>query len=160
MNMDTPLVKISNTQEYIGVLTDIIACGNAVSVLACGVSMYPFLRNRRDTIHIGKADLSKLKRGDIVLFRRKNGQYVIHRIYSKDKKENQFYLIGDFQSVKEGPVEAEQIKGIVVLAKRNEKIIQPGNIVWEFYEHIWLALVPVRRFIISAAVKMFGLSVE
>ena len=85
---------------------------------------------------------------------------MIHRIYSKDKKENQFYLIGDFQSVKEGPVEAEQIKGIVVSAKRNEKLIQPGNIVWEFYEHIWLALVPVRRFIISAAVKMFGLSVE
>ena len=47
-----------------------------------GVSMYPMLRNRRDTI-IVKPPTAPLKKYDVPLYRR-GDDYVLHRIIGKD----------------------------------------------------------------------------
>ena len=68
-----------DTQEYVSILKELVEEGNQVSLLISGSSMAPFLIHHRDTVCFKKPDRA-LKEGDIVFYRRANGQYVMHRI--------------------------------------------------------------------------------
>ena len=54
-----------------------------VPLVISGGSMTPFLAPGRDIVYLSKADRI-LKRGDMVLYQRKNGDYVLHRILRAD----------------------------------------------------------------------------
>ena len=58
-----------------------------------GVSMMPLLRQNHDVMHI-VAQHSGFKVDDVVLFKRDNGQYVIHRI-TKIHEGGLYTIIGD-----------------------------------------------------------------
>lgn len=72
-------MKRVNTREYVSVLKELTEEGKEVSMLISGNSMSPFLVNARDTIWFKKPD-RKLKKGDMVFYQRKSGQFVMHRI--------------------------------------------------------------------------------
>lgn len=134
-------MKRVNTREYVSVLRELTEEGKEVSMLISGNSMSPFLVSERDTIWFKKPD-RKLKKGDMVFYQRKSGQFVMHRI-CKVKKDG-YYLVGDAQQEIEGPLEWECIFAIVTKVKRKGKIQQPGNFWWEFFEHVWIHLIPMR----------------
>ncbi len=54
--------------------------GKEVSMMVFGSSMAPFLIHARDMIYFKRPD-RELQKGDIVFFRRKSGQFVMHRIW-------------------------------------------------------------------------------
>ena len=56
-----------------------------------------------------------------------------------------FYLVGDAQTEIEGPIRREQIFGRVVSVRRKGRRIGPGNFWWEFFEHVWIRVIPLRR---------------
>ncbi|MDO4563085.1 MAG: S24/S26 family peptidase [Clostridia bacterium] len=58
-----------------------------------GTSMLPTLREGRDTVILARPD--KIGKYDIVLYRRKNGKFVLHRIVKR--KGGQYVLRGDNQ---------------------------------------------------------------
>ena len=134
--------RVVDTREYVSVLRGIAEEGKVVSLRIAGSSMSPFLAHDRDYIYFTKPD-RELKRGDMVFYQRLNGQYVMHRIWKK--KEGAYYIVGDAQTEIEGPVRREQIFALIIKVKRKGKILQPGSFWWEFCEHIWIRLVPVRR---------------
>ena len=134
--------RVVDTREYVSVLRGIAEEGKVVSLRIAGSSMSPFLAHDRDYIYFTKPD-RELKRGDMVFYQRLNGQYVMHRIWKK--KEDAYYIVGDAQTEIEGPVRREQIFALIIKVKRKGKILQPGSFWWEFFEHIWIRLVPVRR---------------
>ena len=82
-------------------------------------------------------------RGDMVFYQRDSGQYVMHRIWKK--KEDGYYIVGDAQTQIEGPVRRDQIFARITKVKRKGRILQPGDFWWEFFEHIWIRIVPLRR---------------
>ena len=45
----------------------------------------------------------------------------------------------------EGPIDKEQVFAVVIKVQRKGKWIAPGDFWWEFFEHIWLHLIPFRR---------------
>jgi phage repressor protein C with HTH and peptisase S24 domain len=107
-----------------------------------GNSMYPLLRERKDSIHLVKLT-SKLKRYDIVLFHRSNGQHILHRIL---KVENDsLILCGDNQWKKE-TITKDQIIGIVIGFYRKEKYISINNFWYRIYFHIQVFFRPIRWF--------------
>ena len=130
-----------DTREYVSVLRELTEQGKEVSLVVSGNSMSPFLRHERDVIYFKKPD-RELRRGDMVFYQRKTGQFVMHRIW-KVKKDG-FYITGDSQMEIEGPVQQEQIFALVTKVKRKDKWIGPGNFWWEFFEHVWIRMVPVR----------------
>ena len=136
-----------DTNEYISVLRELTEEGKEVSLLIAGSSMSPFLIHERDYICFKKPD-RELRKGDMVFYQRKTGQFVMHRIW-KVKSEG-FYIVGDAQTEIEGPVEREQIFAIVTRVKRRDKWIKPGDFWWEFFEKVWINLVPVRRVLVWA----------
>lgn len=57
-----------------------------------GVSMEPMLHERESTVVLEKPH-SRLKRGDVALFKRQDGQYVLHRVIRV--RETDYLIRGD-----------------------------------------------------------------
>ena len=136
--------RVVDTNEYVTVLRELAEEGRVVSMLIAGSSMSPFLCHNRDYIYFTKPD-RELRRGDMVFYQRDTGQYVMHRIY-KRKKEG-YYMVGDAQTQIEGPLRRDQIFARIIKVKRKGRIIEPGNFWWEFFEHVWIRIIPLRKVI-------------
>lgn len=137
-------MKVVNTREYVSVLRDLTEEGKTVSMLISGSSMAPFLIHQRDYIYFKKPD-RPLHKGDMVFYQRSSGQFVMHRIY-KIRPEG-VYMIGDAQTQVEGPLDPSCVFALVIRVRRKGKDIRPGDFWWEFFEHIWLRVIPLRRWI-------------
>ena len=123
--------------------------GKAVQIKPRGYSMYPVIVPGRDEVIVRKEDLSELKRGDVVLYRRDGSILVIHRIYRK--KEDGYYMVGDNQTEIEGPLRPDQIRGKMVALIRNGKEIDVRSLRYRIPCSIWLFMRPVRRPVSLAA---------
>ena len=132
-------MKIVETTEYLSVLRELVEEGREVRLKIAGESMVPFLREHRDEVFFRKP-IEELKKGDIVFYQRECGQFVMHRI-QKVKPEG-YYLVGDNQTVIEGPVAREQIFGLVTRVIRDGKKMEPGDFWWDFFEHVWIRIIP------------------
>lgn len=141
-----------DTQEYVTMLKELVEEGHQVSLLISGSSMAPFLIHHRDTIFFKKPD-RELKVGDMVFYRRRDGRYVMHRICCI--RPEGFYMIGDAQKEIEGPLNREQVFGLVTAVKRKGRLIQPGDFWWEFFARIWPRIIPLRGLISRIYSKLF-----
>lgn len=140
-----------DTKIYLSFLKETIEQNMDVSIVISGNSMSPFLVNQRDVIYLSKIN-RKLKKGDLVLYQRLSGQYVVHRIVKV--KKSGYYLAGDNQIAIEGPILDKQIFGLVTKVKRKGKWIEAGNFWWEFFEHVWIWVLPWRMIILKIYKKV------
>lgn len=138
-------VRTVNIYEYMPVLIDIINQGKEANLVITGSSMTPFLCHHRDTIIISKPD-APFKKGDMVFYTRKSGQYVMHRIHHIDKNGDLF-IVGDAQTEIEGPIHPDQVFGIIHKVIRKGKVITKGDFWWDFFEKVWISVVPLRPFL-------------
>lgn len=85
-----------------------------------GWSMFPLLRDRRDTIVLAPVK-GELKKYDLPLYKRPDGTYVLHRIL--EVRPEGFVLCGDHQLFMEFPVKRDWIVGVVTGIYRDEHFI-------------------------------------
>lgn len=137
--------KTINTREYVGLLKQLVEEGETVSMRIVGSSMSPFLIHDRDLITF-KAPERELKKGDMVFFQRESGQYVMHRIYAV--KPDGYYMVGDAQTEIEGPISREQIFAVIIKVRRKDKWMEPGDFWWNFFERVWINIIPVRKAVV------------
>lgn len=105
-----------------------------------GVSMYPMLRNRKDTIVI-KPVQGRLKKYDVPLYRR-GSDYVLHRIV---KVTSDGYVIcGDNCLNKEYQVTDDDIVGVLKGFFRGNKKVDMFGQTYRIYCRVWVACYPVR----------------
>lgn len=116
--------------------------GGTANLVVTGVSMFPTLRHRRDTVVLTTLE-RPLRRGDLILYTRKSGQYVLHRIVTKPKN-GAFICSGDNQWRPE-PVEQSQVKALVKAYIRNGKRIDVNSFGCRLWVGFWVAVFPVRR---------------
>lgn len=134
--------------------------GNSICIKPQGYSMCPLFFPGRDEAIIEPLESRSLHRGDVVLYRRdpnveNGGILVLHRIW-KVKKDG-IYLVGDNQSMIEGPLRTEQMKGIMAGMNRKGKYIPVTNPGYRIFVHVWLWLRPIRPLALKymIAVKSF-----
>lgn len=134
--------------------------GQTIQIKPQGYSMYPMFVPGRDEAIIEKADRERLRKGDVVLYRRDGGILVLHRICKIRK--GAFYMVGDNQKEVEGPLRAEQLKGILTGFVRKGKLISVKNPVYLMASGLWLFLRPVRPAFAksAAALKRVFLSLK
>lgn len=137
-------MKTVDTNEYMSVLQSLVNEGKDVGLLISGDSMSPFLVHERDYIYFRTPD-RELKKGDMVFYQRRTGQYIMHRIL--DVKQDGYYMAGDNQVLIEGPIDRSQIFALVTKVKRNGRWIGPESLTWKFYEKVWIRMIPVRSLI-------------
>ena len=102
-----------------------------------GVSMLPLLRQGRDVMCIEKRTDCRCKKYDAVLFKRDNGQYILHRITKV--LDGGYFIIGDNCYTGEY-VREEQILGILKSIRRDQKTIHVTDFSYQCYVHIWRPL--------------------
>ena len=119
--------------------------GRTIQIFPKGYSMYPLLVPGRDEAVIRSAAGRRLRRGDVVLYRRQSGRLVLHRIWKC--KRDCFCMVGDNQTKIEEGVEPFQVKGILVCFVRKGKYIQSSHPIYILVSRSWLLLRPIRSFI-------------
>lgn len=119
-----------------------------------GISMYPLLRHQTDVVLIRKITPEiRVKKYDVVLYRRTSNQLVLHRII-RIQKDGCFTMCGDGETIKENDVQPEQILGVMTEFYRGEKHWSCKNVLYKFYSRYWCFSFCIRKPQI-AGIRMF-----
>ena len=142
------MAKMVDTKEYLDMISDLIREGHSqVPVTVAGGSMTPFLHHG-DTVYLD-ALRRPPRKGDIVLYTRPSGQYVLHRVVQV-RKDGSLILLGDAQQEREWIESAAAIRGVVVGALHKGKKLTPQSFRWLFFATVWLRVVPLRHVIMKS----------
>lgn len=106
-----------------------------------GDSMYPLIQPR-DLLVIKKPELP-LKRLDIPLYKRDNGQYVLHRIVKI--KNGEYIMCGDNRYAFEEGITDRHIIGVLSAIIRKGETISVYSPSRRVYAHLWSDFMPFRR---------------
>lgn len=134
-------IRIVSPELVMEPLLNLLEETSAVPLVISGSSMTPFLAPGRDTVYLSKVT-APLKRGDMVLYQRQNGRYILHRVFRADA--DTYTMVGDAQTVLETGIRTDQVRAIVTAVRRKGKLLQKGNFRWDFFENVWIRLVPFR----------------
>ena len=113
-----------------------------------GVSMTPTLRGGRDLVRLKRPDRGA-KRGDILLYRRENGQYILHRVLRSGPT---LTCCGDRQTETES-VRPEQVLAVVTAFYRGGRWHDVDEPFYRLYAALWM-LLPLRRCVLFLRQRM------
>ena len=142
-------VKILPPEQLMEPLLGLLEETDPVPLVISGNSMSPFLIHGRDVVYLSRVT-APLKRGDMILYRRDNGAYILHRICSLEG--GTYCLVGDAQVLIERGVRPDQVLAVVTAVRRKDKLLRPGSFWWEFFARVWIRVIPLRRRI----VRLYG----
>lgn len=114
--------------------------GGKASLTVTGNSMRPMLMDQRDTVTL--ITPGALQKGDLVLFKRSSGAYVLHRIIKKT--QDGYICCGDNQTIHE-PVQQDQIIAVVDGFVRKGKFCTTAAPLYRLYTAVWMRLFSLRR---------------
>ena len=134
-------LRVTDPEELMGPLLELVEQGETVPLVISGGSMTPFLVHRRDAVYLSRIS-RPLKKGDMILYRRDNGAYVLHRVCRVRK--DCFDLVGDAQTAIERGIRSGQVLALVTAVRRKGQLLQNGSFWWTFFETVWIRLIPLR----------------
>ena len=128
-----------------------LASGRPAIALTVGDSMEPLLYNQSTRVVIVRPE-RELRPGDLPLYRRPSGQFVIHRIIKMD--ETYYYTRGDNRIGLE-PVPKEWVQGVVTEIYRRKRHFQVTDWRYRLYVRCWNAIYPIRWGVYLIRVKVW-----
>ena len=144
-------VKVVPADMMVEHIQELLKETDNVPLIISGNSMSPFLVHGRDTVYLSRIE-NTLKRGDMVLYRRENGAYILHRIYKVN--EMGCDMIGDAHSIVEPNIGFDNILAIVTAVKRKGKFLRHGSFWWLFFEKVWIRMIRIRPFCVKFYTKL------
>lgn len=139
--MDSLRAKEFRLEALMPMIRDSLANGTGVWFSPKGVSMLPMLRQGVDSVLLSPLS-SKLKKFDLPLYQRDNGQYVLHRIV---KVGETYTCIGDNQFDLEPGVRHDQMIGVVTMFTRGDRKISVASLTYRMYCRFWHYSRPLRH---------------
>lgn len=127
-------------EELMPILQLQMETSGSAPLCVTGYSMLPMLHHNQDTVLLAPIKETPRK-GDLMLYRRKNGAYILHRILKE--KPTHYICCGDNQFRKE-IVEPSQMLAVVIGFTRNGKDYTNESKGYRRYVKFWVALHPVR----------------
>ena len=149
--------------ELTPLMTACLAQGQEVILTVTGNSMRPFLRHQRDQGVLTAVDGRALQPGDVPLYRRQNGQYVLHRVVerqdgdtcrrlgesptpaSENAADVRYTMLGDAQTAREPGVTPEQIIAAATAFYRRGRRWDCDSPAYRHKVLRWHRLLPIRR---------------
>ena len=129
-------------EQLIPLMRERLEAGQSVRFSPRGISMLPMLRQDLDSVVLSSLP-DQLKKYDIVLYRRENGQYVLHRIVAVGQT---YTCMGDNQLVLEPGLKRSQMIAIVTAfyrGKKHHSVTEPG---YRLYCRLWCGSRKLRLF--------------
>lgn len=140
-------VKITSMELLVQLMTPVIEAGKSVKFTVVGNSMYPLFRDGIETVTMVKA--CNVKKYDVILYRRDEGSYVLHRVVGIGK--DGYKLCGDNQLVVEYPVKESSVIAVMTEFERKGKTVEITKPWYVLYSYIWCILLPLRPFMFKTA---------
>jgi len=125
--------------------------GKSVKITVVGNSMYPFLRNKIDSVELYKESYDNIKPGDIVVAKKGN-KYILHRVYKKN--DDEFVMFGDGNFSSDGPYDKEDLICKASGIYRKNKYISCSSWGFIILSRLWVFLKPLRKPIFKVYFKM------
>lgn len=140
--MMSPVSKTVSIQELGPIIAAKVNSGGTAELTVSGRSMLPLLLDRVSRVRFGA--ISVPKRGDMILYRRTNGTYVLHRIV-KCCDDGTYTICGDGQTVLEPGIRREQMLAVAVAFARRDKWRECTSPPYSLWWRIHVADMPLRR---------------
>jgi hypothetical protein len=131
--------------RHLGPLLDeLIKDGKRVRLTVSGSSMFPFIRDG-DVVEIEGLN-SKIRVGDVLLVRKNEETYVLHRVVKIEK--DKFFLRGDYSSCLEGPFRKEDVVARAVIRYCGGKIYDLSRGCYRLAGMVWARTFPINLYTI------------
>ena len=121
--------------------------GYAVAPTA-GTSMMPLLKEGRDRVELKPYCHERLKKGDVVLYKKNDGTLVLHRIIKTENREF-FTVLGDHQFKNAERVNKNQIIAVACGFFIKGRYVTEKTRWYRLYKKLWLCNLNVRRIILA-----------
>ena len=145
--------RVERTLEELSpVLEELFKEGLSCNIQVTGNSMLPLWRDRRDQVTLAACDATSLKKMDLVLYQRENGQYILHRILQIS--HGYMDLCGDAQETIEEKVPVSAVRARVIRICRDGHWFSCDHVLYRSYSLIWFLLRPVRGKILGMGSRM------
>ena len=123
-------------------MEEILAQGGSVEMTVTGHSMEPMLHDRVSRVRLRAP--RELKRGDLPLYRRTDGHYVLHRVTQADGRC--MTCCGDAQWVLEPNIARSQIVAVMeAFDRKGGRWVSADSTLYGVYWRVWLAIRPLRH---------------
>ena len=123
-------------------MEEILAQGGSVEMTVTGHSMEPMLHDRVSRVRLRAP--RELKRGDLPLYRRTDGHYVLHRVTQADG--GCMTCCGDAQWVLEPNIARSQIVAVMeAFDRKGGRWVRVDSALYSVYWHVWLTIRPLRH---------------
>lgn len=152
----TPDRNISKpNRQFIPEVSEWLRRGHTVTFRVHGRSMRPFLDNGRDQVILASPTPGLLKRGDVVLAEIRPHHYVLHRIIRRNG--DNLTLKGDGNPYQIEQCRANDVVGIATGFLRKGRTVPDlvSGRKWRFYSSLWMALDPIRRYLLAIYRRTF-----
>lgn len=140
-----PLAESKQIQlaEIYPLLKETLSQGGAFRLTVTGTSMVPTIRGGRDRVTLIQPP-ERLQKADLPLYRRVNGQFVLHRVIEV-AKDGTYVMCGDHQWTPEPNIRPEQIIGLVQSIERKGKSFSVENAHYRRWVRFWVWALPLRK---------------
>ena len=134
-------------KELAPFIEEAVKAEKEVRITVTGYSMYPLFRSGTDDVVLKKPEA--LRKYDVVLFKRKDGSYIFHRIIKI--KGDVLTIAGDNETKKETPVLVSDVIAVMKSFYRKDKLHSADELWYRLYSRLWLFIFPLRH----VAAKLF-----
>lgn len=129
-------------EQLMPLIRERLEAGQSVRFSPRGISMLPMLRQGLDSVVLSPLP-DRLKKYDLPLYQRENGQYVLHRVVAVGET---YTCLGDNQLILEPGLKHSQMIAVVTAFYRGEKyhsVTEPG---YRLYCRLWCGTRKLRVF--------------
>ncbi|MBQ8907237.1 MAG: S24/S26 family peptidase [Clostridia bacterium] len=137
--------------DLLPLIEEVIGKGKAFRLFPMGRSMLPLLKEGRDSVMLVAPSLKKWEKGDMLLYRRTDGAFVLHRVVAV-AADGSLTMRGDSQYYDEKGVLPSQVIALVCgFYQKGHYRDCDSSLPYRFY--LWRRAVsyPFRRFFVRAA---------
>ena len=135
--------KEMKLEQLMPLIRESLDAGKNVRFNPRGISMLPMLRQGMDSVILSPLP-QKLKKYDLPLYQRENGQFVLHRIV---KAGETYTCVGDNQYILEHGVTHDQMIALVTAFTRGEREYSVTDWRYRLYCVLWHRIRPIYCFL-------------
>lgn len=125
--------KFIPMEDLFPLIREQLSTGQSVKFTPRGNSMLPMLRHGVDSVVLAPLP-EKLKKYDLPLYQRENGQYVLHRVVAVG---DTYTCMGDNQFIPEPGLTHGQMIGVVTAFTRNGREYSVQHKGYQLYCRLW-----------------------
>ena len=125
-------ISMAESEELI---REVVESGGEFELYPKGTSMLPLIRQGKDSVILVSLP-DEIKKGDIPLYKREDGSFVLHRIV-RVEKDGTYTMCGDNQTELERGIKKEQMIALVAAVCHGEKRVNVNKLSYRAYRFLW-----------------------